>query len=96
MSKLIGCIGIFAIVILVFMFLAYNSVYSEYGGIDDRNGINWTKADNLCYPNKIIDKLSSCNHISIYCKSYWFPLHSYTHAGAIRNYNYNIWWFEDE
>lgn len=86
---------IIPMLILLFWFMSYNSVYFESGGYDDSRGINWSIAEHLCFPNELIDIKGTCCYIQVYCERYKFPLHCYKHIGVFEDYNYCYWWFYD-
>lgn len=64
--------------------VAQFAVYSVYGGED--NGTDISLTPNPCEGEEIIGIHSSCGHIQIYCKKFWWPLHCYSHCEATDNY----------
>lgn len=74
-------------VIALFLYLiAIFSVYQVYGG--EENKTNMEIAPTLCGASEVIGIHNSCCHIQVYCARFWWPIHCYTHIGAIANQQY--------
>ena len=81
-------------IIILFIFLSYNSDYTTEHYPDEEVKLNSSLVS--CGDDKLIQEGGCCNWSWNYCERYWFPLHAWRNSQATRDFQEYRWWFEDD
>jgi len=91
MKNLGNIIILICLLILVILFIiSKNSTYHVY--IGKLNDSNLELVDSSCGDDKLISIDGGCDHLSVICERFWFPIHYWSMCfdGRIES----RWWYE--